>query len=119
MVNKIKYDKGLVKIIESDVSGRCDKCHRPVKNPIEIKRGGKLTGRYGPKCSVSIVEATIKANENNVFGFVFEGLEFIDYFKRPEVGDLRKFERVELTGYKRVDIVKSLLSILIYQLELH
>lgn len=107
----MKYNKGLVKIVESEEKDRCDTCNREVTNPIEISRNGRLIGRYGPKCAEAAAKDLIKANESSKFGVISEGMDFIDYFKRPTVTQIRKFRKKDLKGDRRTQVMDAYLRL--------
>ncbi len=107
----MRYKKGLVEIIQLEEAGRCDACSRAVKKPTEVKKAGKTVGKYGPVCVKPIAEKVIKVNEASKFGLVLPGIDFIDYFKRPNVKDIREFEGVEPNGEKRVHVLEKLIRL--------
>lgn len=105
---KMEYKKGLLEIAEKEEPGICDKCSRKVKKPIQVRRNKVILGEYGPKCVQPLAERLMKANEASTFGLVTQGMRFIDYFVRPDVRDVRGFERAEPKGKLRRDILDAL-----------
>ncbi|MBW2977210.1 hypothetical protein KY331_00015 [Candidatus Woesearchaeota archaeon] len=107
----MEYKKGLVEIVQAEKAKRCTSCNREVQQPTEIKKAGKVVGSYGSKCIIPASEKVIKANEASTFGVILPGLDFVDYFKRPKVRDIRQFERVEPKGDRRTQVLDAFLRL--------
>ena len=105
------YKKGLIEIVQLEEAKRCTRCSRMVQHPTEVRRDGKIIGSYGPKCAEPVVEEIVRANEASRFGLIVSGLDFVDYFKRPQVRDVRKFERVEPKGDRRTHVKDAVLHL--------
>lgn len=110
-MKKVLYDKGLVKIVKEEEKKRCKRCNRSVNNPISIYRAEKLLGEYGSSCASIIGDNIVSANESSRFGVFIDGMDFVDYFKRPKVKDIRKFNKKEVKGSKRIDVLESILRL--------
>jgi len=106
----MKYSKGLIEIVQRQRFENCTTCDRDLKEPIEIRRRGKTIGYFGPKCAKPIVEKVIKANEKSQFGLILPGMNFVDYFKRPTVRNIRGFE-AKLARSKRIGVMNGFLKL--------
>ena len=107
----MEYKKGLVEIVQTQEPDKCTNCNREVQEPFEIRRSGKVIGQYGPKCVEDVAVEVIKANESSKFGLISPGLNFVDYFKRPKVSEIRAFERVEPSGNRRTNVLHALIHL--------
>lgn len=101
------YKKGLIEIVEEIGEGRCSACNRPIRDINRVLRNGREVGRYGSTCVTKIIEA----NEKNRVDLVLEGLSFTELFQRPDVRDVRGFNRVNFDGTRRTQLLENVIRL--------